>query len=381
MILGASIDAGVPLESITSAIDAMNVEGVSITCKNGQRSGLTGKLVDIKLDEEGLKRHTINDFIDTVQISDLSSTVKTRAIAVFRRLAQAEAQVHHTNAEDVHLHELGTLDTLIDVVGSVVALDTLGVERVYSSPLPTGSGVINTEHGLLPVPTPATAVLISLARAPIVPAPRNATRTGEMVTPTGAAIITTLAIFEQPTMNLHNVGYGLGSREVSEYPNALGLWIGENNDVYYQDGTVLIETNIDDMTGETLGYVQQVLFTMGARDVWFTPIQMKKNRPATMLSVILTQDLRDQAIEILMRETTTLGLRVRSLTRYEAERKTEVVKTDFGNIPVKIKIFDGDAIAVSPEYESCKRIAEERNIPLQQVLGIVQREAERQLLG
>jgi len=221
---------------------------------------------------------------------------------------------------------------------------------------------------------------MALAKAPTVPAPGGATQTGEMVTPTGAAIITTLATFRQPAMNLENIGYGLGSREARDYPNALALWIGEENGASYNDELILIETNIDDMTGELLGYAQELLFDMGARDVWFTPIQMKKSRPATMVSVIVSRELEAPTIEILMRETTTLGVRVRPLSRYEADREQATAVTALGEVSVKIKLLNGVAIAASPEYEDCKRIAQEQGMPLQEVYRIVKRDAEAQLL-
>jgi hypothetical protein len=380
MILGATVDAGAPIEAITSAIESMKVKGVTITCQNAQRAGLNGKLVEVHLDEQAKRPRSIQEFVDTVEASDLSETVKSRATAVFRRLEEAEARVHQTSIEGVHLHELGTLDTLADVVGGIVGLDALGVDRLYSSPFPTGSGIIKSQHGILPVPAPATSALMALAKAPMVPAPGGATQTGEMVTPTGAAIITTLATFRQPAMNLEHIGYGLGSREARDYPNALALWIGEETGVAYSNEMVLIETNVDDMTGELLAYAQELLFDAGARDVWFTPIQMKKNRPATMLSAIVPQDLEAPAIQILMRETTTLGVRVRPLARYEAEREQTTVITPLGEVSVKIKRLDGVAIAASPEYEDCRQIALEKGMPLQEVYRIVKHEAEAQLL-
>jgi uncharacterized protein (TIGR00299 family) protein len=380
MILGATVDAGAPIEAITSAIESMKVKGVTITCKNAQRAGLNGKLVEVHLDEQAKRPRNIQEFVDTVEASDLSETVKSRATAVFRRLEEAEARVHQTSIEGVHLHELGTLDTLVDVVGGIVGLDALGIDRLYSSPFPTGSGIIKSQHGILPVPAPATAALMALAKAPMIPAPGGATETGEMVTPTGAAIITTLATFRQPAMNLENIGYGLGSREARDYPNALALWIGEETGVAYSNEMVLIETNVDDMTGELLGYAQELLFEAGAKDVWFTPIQMKKNRPATMLSAIVPQDLEAPAIQILMRETTTLGVRVRPLARYEAEREQTTVITPLGEVSVKIKRLDGVAIAASPEYEDCRQIAQDKGMPLQEVYRIVKHEAEAQLL-
>ena len=200
-----------------------------------------------------------------------------------------------------------------------------------------------------------------------------------MVTPTGAAILTTLATFQQPALKIHKIGYGLGSRESRHYPNALALWLGESVGGQYNTQLTMIDTNIDDMNGEMLGFVQERLFELGARDVWFTPIQMKKNRPATMLSAIVPADLESQAINIVMRETSTLGVRVQPLTRYEAEREFAEVETSLGVTTVKIKRLEEHSLVISPEYEECRRIALERKMPLQDVYRIIQHEATEQL--
>ena len=381
MILGALIDSGVPLAELNDALDTLNVKGVSVSHRPAQRGGVSGTLVSVGLDAEAKRPRRWQDFLDIVGRSSLPARITERVGAVFHRLAEAEAMVHRTSLEDTRLHELGELDTLVDVVGSLVGLDILGVERLYSSPLPSGSGVIQSAHGLLPVPSPATAALVALAGAPMVPPPGNVPDAGEMVTPTGAAILTTLATFRQPAMNLERVGYGLGSRDSAHYPNALALWLGQEAGLTATTDLTLIETNIDDMSGEMLGYVQERLFELGARDVWFTPIQMKKNRPATMLSTILPQALESQAMAVLMRETSTLGVRVRPLSRYEAEREIVEIDTSVGRVEVKVKLLDGKRIGVSPEFEVCRRIALERAIPLQEVYRIVQREAGQLLLG
>ena len=375
MALGALVDVGLSLDVIVDALDQMGVRGVSLDCEQAQRGGLTGTFVRVMLDAEGERTRNFDDFIETVGSSTLSERVKEQASAVFRRMAEAEVRVHRTSADNLHLHELGTLDTLVDVVGSVVGLEALGVERVFSSPFPMGAGVFRSAHGVLPVPSPATSALFTMADAPLAPAPGNPTWTGEMVTPTGAGIITTLAEFRQPTINVQAVGYGLGSRNPEAYPNALGLWLGEMEDAAPTGGLSLIETNLDDSTGEVLGYVQERLFDLGARDVWFTPIQMKKNRPATMLSVIVSQRDEREAVEMILRETTTLGVRVRPIKRYEAGREIRSLETSLGTASVKVKIVNGDPLSVSPEYEDCRRLAVQTGLPLQQVFMTVQREA------
>ena len=380
MVLGAVIDTGASLTDIQEAIGQLRVEGISLSAEVGRRGGVKGTQVTVEVGKDRKRIRRWSDFVRIVERSALPQRVVERACAVFRRLAEAESAVHGTPVSKTRLHELGDLDTLVDVVGSAVGLELLGIERLYCSPFPSGSGVVKTDHGMLPIPSPATAALFAMAKAPVVPPPGNASDAGEMVTPTGAAILTTLATFRQPAMTLDRVGYGLGSRESRHYPNALGLWLGEEIGATYTTDLTVIETNLDDMTGELLGYVQERLFELGARDAWFTPIQMKKNRPATMLSAIVPLELESQAIALLMKETSTLGIRVRPLSRFEADRESLEVDTSVGRAGVKVKRLDGRNVAVSPEYEACRAIALERGMPLQEVYRIVQREAEQKLL-
>lgn len=384
MALGALVDAGVPLETITDAMDAMDVRGVEITAEQSQRGGVIGAHVRVELDEEASKTHSFEDFIQSVNAAPLRERVKTQSIAIFRRMAAAEARVHRTTEDHLHLHELGTLDTLVDVVGAVVGLGELGIERVFASPFPMGTGVFRSAHGILPVPSPATSALFSMAGAPLVPAPNNPVRTGEMVTPTGAGIITTLAEFRQPRMAMSAHGYGLGTRDPEEYPNVLALWVGDleddSNAVNGMDDAPsvprsalsLLETNLDDTTGEVLGYVQERLFAIGARDVWFVPIQMKKNRPATMLCAIVDSHIESEAADLIMRETTTLGIRVRPVERHEASREIRAVQTPHGPASIKLKLLGDKVVSASPEYEDCRRIAAEAGITLRQAYSVVE---------
>ena len=380
MILGALVDAGAPIEQLQEAVEKLGVKGLTLSDEPAQRGGVSGTLVSVNVEENVRRARRWQDFVKIVEESSLPAKAVERASAVFCRLAEAEAIAHRTSLQDTHLHELGELDTLVDVVGSIAGLDLLGVERLYSSPLPSGSGVTKSAHGMLPIPSPATAALFAMARAPVVPPPAGASDAGEMVTPTGAAILTTLATFRQPSMNLERVGYGLGSRDSRYYPNALALWLGQEPGAAYTTDLAMIETNIDDMSGELLGYVQERLLELGARDVWFTPIQMKKSRPGSMISAIVPSELEPRAISLVMRETSTLGVRVRPLARYEAERESIEVDTSLGRIEVKVKRREGKSVGVSPEYEACRRVALERGLPLLDVYRTVQREAEEKLL-
>lgn len=380
MVLGAVIDAGVPVADLNRGLAGLKIKGLSVSHHSGQRGGVSGTEISVAVPKRTNQPRRLQDFISITQDSSLPPTVVERACAIFRRLGEAESAVHGESPEKIHLHELGDLDTLVDVVGGVLGLEILQVERLYSSPLPTGSGVVETAHGMLTAPSPATAALFAMARAPVVAPPGGVSDAGEMVTPTGAAIVTTLATFAQPAMNLESVGYGLGSRESPHYPNVLALRIGEETSTAYVTDLSLIETNIDDMSPEVLAYVQERLFDLGARDVWFSPIQMKKNRPATMLSALVPNDLESRAVTLVMRETSSLGVRVRPAARYEAERDVVEVETSLGAVQVKVKRLDGTNVVVAPEYEACRRIAVERGLPLQEVYRIVQSEASEKLL-
>jgi uncharacterized protein (TIGR00299 family) protein len=380
MLMGAVIDAGVPVEELNKAISALGVKSVKITAQTGQRGGVHGTQAIVEVNRRSRLPHRLEEFIHLTEESSLSTYVIERSCAIFRRIGKAEAAVHRTTVNGVHLSELGDVDTLVDVVCGVVGLESLGISRLYSSPFPSGSGVIKTEHGMLPIPAPATSALFAMARAPVVSPPGNVPDAGEMVTPTGAAIVTTLATFSQPALNFEKTGYGLGSRESIHYPNVLALWIGDESEAAYITDLSLLETNIDDTTAEILAYTQERLFEIGARDVWFTPIQMKKNRPATMLSALVHSDIEGDAARLIMRETTSLGVRVRPAARYEADREIVKIKTSIGQVSVKVKAIDGVNVAVSPEYDDCRRIAAKKTLPLQEVYRIVQQEAAAQLL-
>jgi uncharacterized protein (TIGR00299 family) protein len=291
-------------------------------------------------------------------------------------LEAAEARVH---GESHDLQELGEIDTVIDVVGVVAGLEALGIERLYSSPLPSGWGVISSRKGALPVPVPATVELAVMANARVIPPAGPYLKAGELVTPTGAALITTLASFDAPPLTLERVGYGVGSRDMAELPNVLALWIGETQDSEALAQVSLLETNIDDMNPEILGHVQEKLLQQGALDVWFTPIQMKKNRPAVTLSVICRPIQESALIKVILEESSTLGVRVHPLKRYEAEREVVSVDTSLGQVRVKVKKAEGKIVGLSPEFEDCKEIAQREGIPLQEVYRRVERDARTSL--
>ena len=374
MLLGAMLDAGLPLEQLRRELAKLPLEGYSLTSRRVRRAGLVATQALVGVEGKQPTR-TLGDVLRVIEASSLPKSDRQEGEAVFRRLAEAEAAVHGETAETIHLHEVGAVDALVDVIGVIAGLRLLGVEEVYASALPMGEGEVEGRHGRLPVPAPAALDLLARAGAPLRPAGGEA---GELVTPTGAAIVTTLARFGRPEMNLERIGYGAGSRDPAERPNVLRLWLGEGPPSPTRP-MVLVETNIDDITGEMLAYVQEKLLAAGAADAWFTPIQMKKGRPAVMLSVLCSEAAEEAVARLLLRETTTLGVRVRLVHRWEAEREVLEFQSSLGLATAKVKRLPGEPPLVAPEYEACKRLAEASGLPLAEVYRIVQAEGERLL--
>lgn len=372
MILGALVDGGLSVEALTTELAKLPLGGYQVVAQQAQRGALTGTQVTVNLEERGPQRRSLAQILSLISSSDLPDRVKEQGIAIFKRLADAEAKVHRLPSDEVHFHEVGAVDAIVDILGAVIGLHLLGAEVIYASPLSYGGGTVSTSHGILPVPAPATLELLAMARAPLRPASDSSQ--GELVTPTGAAIITTLASFQQPTLILERIGYGVGAREIPTIPNVLRIWIGQGLPSR-DEGLLLLETNIDNMNPELYGYVLERLFERGACDVWFTPIQMKKNRPATMLSVLAPVEAEGAMIETILSETSTLGVRVLPVKRHESEREVIEVKTSLGAVAVKLKRMGGAILGIAPEFEICHRLALEHGLPLQEVYRIVASEA------
>ncbi len=374
MLLGALVDLGLPLEVLQAELQKMDLSGYELEARREIRRGITGtRLVVRDTAQEYPARH-LHDIRHLLGESRLSATVQARSLAVLERLARAEARVHGIPVEEVHFHEIGAVDTLVDVVGFVAGLEHLGVERVCASPVPLGSGFVQTEHGLLPVPAPATAALLAEVNAPVRPHPAQA----EILTPTAAALLAELATFDLPPMRVRAVGYGFGEKEFP-WPNAVRAWLGEMEETAARETVYLLECNLDDATGEVLGYAMERLFAAGALDVWFTPVQMKKNRPGVVLSALARPERADALAAVILRETPTLGVRVRPVARVVADRREREVETPWGRVRVKEKWLDGRKVAASPEYEDCARIAREQGIPLQDVYAAVLRSADPEM--
>ncbi|MFP3879577.1 MAG: nickel pincer cofactor biosynthesis protein LarC [Dehalococcoidia bacterium] len=382
MILGALMDAGLTLEMLEEGLGSLPVRGYKLSAEKVRRSAITATKFTVTIDEtEAQPERSFEDITMLIGASNLPEKVKNAASAIFHRLGEAESSIHDVPLGKVRFHEIGAVDSIMDIVGVAFGLDALGIERFYSSPLPLGSGHISTAHGILPVPAPATLRVVQMSRAPIVDAPKHSQPEGELVTPTGAAIVTTLASFGRPSMTVENVGYGAGTRDFTAWPNVMRIWIGEEIEPAGTEDLILLETNIDDMSPEIYGYLMDRLFAMQAIDVWFTPIQMKKNRPAVMLGVLAPRYAEFDLIQSIMRETSTLGIRVSPVFRHIAEREMVEFDSTIGHAKAKVKRFEGNIVSIHPEYEECRRIASECNISLREVYRIVETEARRYLEG
>lgn len=367
MVLGSLVDAGVPIRDLRDALSTLGVGGYTIEHFPAGDGEFRGSRVVVSLDQNALQpaRH-LSDILSLITKSRLSPWVKETSSRIFRNLAEAEATVHGMGAHAVHFHEVGGIDAIVDIVGAAIGLETLGIDKVYSSVLVTGYGTVTCAHGVIPVPGPATLELLKRANAPAKAGDVEA----ELVTPTGAAIITTLSEFASPPMKVARVGYGYGQKRLSR-PNALRVWIGEPAiEDAEGDSVAIIETNLDDMTPEALGATMGTLLEGGALDVFFTPIQMKKNRPAVMLTVLAPVGLEASLSALVLKHTTSLGVRCHHARRLKAHRRQDIAQTPWGPVRVKVKSFAGQESA-GPEYDDCARIAKEHGIPLAEVYEAV----------
>ncbi len=400
MTLGALVDVGVPSEILTDGLATLKLDAeFSLRFEKAVKHSITGTraIVDVHPahtdshekkahshghghshthehshhHEHGPSRH-LSDIFKLLDDSDLDAEVRDTAKRVFDRLAEAEAKVHNTSKDNVHLHEVSGIDSIVDIVGSVIGLAYLEVDAVYASPLSLGRGFVRCAHGVMPVPVPGTMELLQGVPIHQTDIPK------ELVTPTGAALITTLSqnFGVMPQMRLDRIGYGAGTRDLEQRPNLLRLCLGEKTSdtglktTHHHaetDSVDIIETNVDDMSPEITGYVTTQLFEHGALDVFLAPVYMKKGRPATQITVLCPTIHRDRLIELLLTETTTFGVRLSSADRIKLRRDFVEIKTQWGTVQAKRGYLNGTLIKTVPEYEDCKRLAEQNSVPLRQV--------------
>ncbi|MBV6519224.1 MAG: nickel pincer cofactor biosynthesis protein LarC [Candidatus Brocadia sp.] len=384
MTLGAFVDAGLDINVLQEQLARLHIHGYALSAEKVKRAGISGTKVHVTISSPHTSasaphhdhRHhahlRLSDIRAIIEKSTLHHTVKDDSLKIFQRLAMVEAKVHNSTVEEVHFHEVGAIDSIIDIVGSVIAIRHLGIEKIYFSPVPTGYGYTTCEHGSFPVPPPATAELLKNQLL------KSVTIEKELTTPTGAAIITTLGegLRTNPEMKVMQIGYGAGSNDNPNIPNLLRVFIGETM-CQESDEMWIVETNIDNMTGEILGYVMDKLFDAGAADAYFTPIQMKKGRPGTIVSAIVSELHLPSVESVLFNETTTFGVRKYKVLRKILAREMTEFDSSLGKIKVKIGRSNDDLKTVSPEYEDCKRIASEKGIPLRQVYSIISKELGR----
>jgi pyridinium-3,5-bisthiocarboxylic acid mononucleotide nickel chelatase len=363
MILGALVDAGLPFESLQTALGALHLPAFSLTYERVQRGAFAAAKIDVQAEEHPPARHWA-EIQALIAASDLPEHIGERALRIFRRMIEAEATIHNSSPDHVHLHELGAIDTLVDVSGALLGLDLLGVTRVVVSPVPLGRGLATGAHGRFPLPAPATVAL--LRGAPIV----GVDHPVETVTPTAAAVLTEVsdAYGPIPAMRLAAVGYGAGTRTTPE-PNLLRLLLGDVDE--RQDGRAgvldLLETNIDDMNPEHYGYLFERILAAGALDVYLTPVIMKKNRPGVLLSVLCRQQDTPVLRGLLFAETSTLGVRTQAVTRHALSRTSTTVATPYGAIRVKLAGWGAGQQKGAPEYEDCAAAARAHGVPIRAV--------------
>jgi uncharacterized protein (TIGR00299 family) protein len=379
MILGACLDAGLPLDALEQALGSLGMEGWEVSAERVVKGGIAatnfrvrerhshGDFPSHDHRHHHHHHHTLAEIKKSVDRSGLSEAAKARAKALFDRLAEAEAAVHNMSIDDVHLHEVGEMDSIIDIVGAVFALEWFAADRIVVSPINVGSGVVRTAHGVYPVPAPATLRL--LGQAPVYGRDVNA----ELLTPTGALLLTAYAseYGPMPAMRVEGMGYGAGDRDLDGTPNVLRLVVGESTAPAAALRVSVIECEIDDMSPQVFGVLMDRLYDAGALDVFYAPVQMKKNRPGTLVTIIATPSERELLTNLMFRESTTIGVRYSDVLRECLERESVEIATPLGAVRFKIARRNGHVLNAQPEFDDVARLAREQHIPVKQVQAIV----------
>jgi uncharacterized protein (TIGR00299 family) protein len=369
MFLGAFVDMGVPIDWLQKRIYGLGLEQVDIVARDVKKNGIGAKQVTV-IEKGHSHPRNYRDIVRLIEVGALSDKVKMASKDIFSRIAEAEAKVHRCEKEDVHFHEVGAVDSIVDIVGAALCLEYFSIESVTSSPLPLGSGFVDCAHGRLPIPAPATLEILN--GIPVY----GGSADGEQVTPTGAGIIVSIAreFGPIPPMKIERIGYGSGSRETCDTPNLLRVFAGERTNGQLQmtgDAVCVVETNIDDMNPELFGYVMEKLFHEGALDVFLIPGIMKKNRPGTKVEVLCPPEKKDAVSACLLTETSTIGVRCQWVQRNILKRFKATVKTRFGEIRVKCVLDPFGRRRCTPEFNACRKVAQERNVPLTEIYDAV----------
>jgi uncharacterized protein (TIGR00299 family) protein len=366
MTLGALLDAGVPLDQLRGELQGLNVSGWELSAEKVWKNGMAATYAKVRAQDTTTNR-SLGTILGLIENSALSAGVKHRASAIFQKLGEAEAAVHDVSLEKIHFHEVGAIDAIIDIVGACIGFSTLGIDSFACSALNVGGGTAKMAHGVLPVPAPATARLL-LGK----PTYSNGVQK-ELVTPTGAAIVATLCsnFGPQPPMTVSAIGYGAGTADLEAQPNVLRLMVGEAAEkpaVAESETIRVLEANLDDMNPQIYGYFLEKALVAGALDVFSTPVQMKKNRPGMLVTVLCKPEDEPKFHEMFFAETTTLGVRTYTAERRVLARQWETVHTNFGEVRIKVARLNGHIRQASPEFEDCRKLAEAKNVPLQKVM-------------
>jgi len=367
MTLGALVDAGCSLELLRSGLQGLQIPGWTISSEKVWKNGMAATFVRVATEDQ-TKHRSLSAILEMFEKSQLSKSVQKNAAAIFRKLGEAEASVHDVPLEKIHFHEVGAVDAIVDIVGACIAFDALGIEKFACSPLNVGGGTAKMTHGVLPVPAPATAKLLQGK-----PTYSNGVQR-ELVTPTGAAIVSTLCdtFGPQPGMTVSAIGYGAGSIELEGQPNVVRIMIGEAGDKViagFDEEISVIEANLDDMNPQIYGYFLEKALAAGALDVYTTPVQMKKNRPGTLLTLLCKPQDTNSLMSLVFAETTTFGARTYRAQRRTLPRESVNVHTQFGDVRVKLSRVNGRILHVAPEFDDCRKLAVEKNVPLQRVFN------------
>lgn len=371
MTLGALVDLGLDVGELESMLKGLGIKSFNLKAERVKRHGIGA--INLTVETEPEKHHrNLSHILDIIGSSTLSDKVKKSVENIFRKIAEAEGKIHGVPADKVTFHEVGALDSIIDIVGSVWGLEQMGIEKCYSSAISLGSGTVKCAHGILPVPAPATLEIVK--GFPVVKK-----ETGfEICTPTGAALVTTMAEYKArlPQMSIINTGYGCGDREFEHFPNILRIIIGKVEKEFEEDLKLVIETNIDDMNPEFYPYIIEKLLKTGAVDAFLTPALMKKGRPGNKLTVVADESFLNKCLNVIFSETSSFGVRIYETYRKKLPRSTELLKTPWGEISVKTYMLDGKKHII-PEYEECKKIAEKEDIPLKRIYAAIEKIGNR----
>ena len=360
MVIGALLDLGLSLDLLKTECSKLPLDGYTLHQSERVHSGIRAIKFDVSVNVQQHER-SFRSIADMLEAAPLSGTVKTTALKIFTRLAEAEAHVHNTSVADVHFHEVGAVDSILDIVGAAIGFEALEIQAIYASPLPMGSGFVSSRHGTLPVPGPATTELVK--GMPV----RFEDGQSELVTPTGAAILAALAQPGPPLFSITQVGYGAGARTLADRPNVLRVCLGYPVSGVQHEQLLVLETNIDDLNPEWYEYVMEQLLAAGARDVFLSSVQMKKNRPGIFLWVLCNPQDQARLSDIVFNETSTLGIRSYPVDRLALRREQKEVQTKYGPVRVKIAYQPNGRVNCAPEYDDCKRLAQEKKIALKLV--------------